>query len=329
MHTVSITRVPSSRATIAAGTMPPRVMQITASKGPEDASRHASARASRWNWSHDTGKTFGGGGAELVLTNPIASDLDCMRPSILPNLIEAAGRNARRGFPDVALFEIGPIYRNDRPEGQVATISAVIAPHASRSWAGAGADALFSLKSDLMALLEELGAPALQVAQGQTSSWWHPGRSARLQLGPKLVVAEFGELHPSILKALDTDGPVYGFEINLDVLPEPKRKATKTRPALEASTLMPLSRDFAFVVAADTAAGDLVRAVAGADKALIQEVRVFDVYQGTGIPEGFKSVGIEVVLQPRDKTLTDVEIETLSGQVLKAAEKATGARLRT
>lgn len=274
-------------------------------------------------------ETFGGGGAELVLTNPIASDLDCMRPCILPNLIEAAGRNARRGFPDVALFEIGPVYRNDRPEGQVATISAVIAPHAPRSWAGAGADALFSLKSDLMALLEELGAPALQVAQGQTSAWWHPGRSARLQLGPKLVVAEFGELHPSILKALDTDGPVYGFEINLDVLPEPKRKATKTRPALEASTLMPLSRDFAFVVAADTAAGDLVRAVAGADKALIQDVRVFDVYQGTGIPEGFKSVGIEVVLQPRDKTLTDVEIEALSGQVLKAAEKATGARLRT
>lgn len=274
-------------------------------------------------------ETFGGGAAELVLTNPIASDLDCMRPSILPNLIEAAGRNARRGFPDVALFEIGPVYRNDRPEGQVTTISAVIAPHAPRSWSGAAGDALFGLKSDLMALLEELGAPALQVAQGQTSPWWHPGRSARLQLGPKLVVAEFGELHPGVLKALDTDGPVYGFEINLDVLPEPKRKATKTKVALEASALMPLSRDFAFVVTAETPAGDLVRAVAGADKALIQEVRVFDVYQGTGIPEGFKSVGIEVLLQPRDKTLTDVEIEALSGQVLKAAEKATGARLRT
>jgi phenylalanyl-tRNA synthetase beta chain len=132
-----------------------------------------------------------------------------------------------------------------------------------------------------------------------------------------------------VLKALDTDGPVYGFEINLDVLPEPKRKATKTKAALEASALMPLSRDFAFVVAAGTAAGDLVRAVAGADKALIQDVRVFDVYQGTGIPEGFKSVGIEVVLQPKDKTLTDSEIEALSAQVLKAAEKATGARLRT
>ena len=274
-------------------------------------------------------ETFGGGAAELVLTNPIASDLDCMRPSILPNLIEAAGRNARRGFPDLALFEIGPIYRNDRPEGQVTTISAVVAPHAPRSWSGAGNDALFGLKSDLLALLEELGAPVLQVAQGQTSSWWHPGRSARLQLGPKLVVAEFGELHPGVLKALDTDGPVYGFEINLDVLPEPKRKATKTRPALEASALMPLSRDFAFVVAADTAAGDLVRAVAGADKALIQDVRVFDVYQGTGIPDGFKSVGIEVVLQPKDKTLTEAEIEALSAQVLKAAEKATGARLRT
>ena len=308
---------------------------LTVRQGRVRTARRALA-ASGYNetitWSflkRSVAETFGGGGAELVLTNPIASDLDCMRPSILPNLIEAAGRNARRGFPDLALFEIGPIYRNDQPEGQVATISAVVAPHAPRSWSGPGNDALFGLKSDLMTLLDELGAPSLQVAQGQTSPWWHPGRSARLQLGPKLVVAEFGELHPGVLKALDTDGPVYGFEINLDVLPEPKRKATKTKAALEASALMPLSRDFAFVVAAGTAAGDLVRAVAGADKALIQDVRVFDVYQGTGIPEGFKSVGIEVVLQPKDKTLTDSEIEALSAQVLKAAEKATGARLRT
>ncbi|HQP20583.1 MAG TPA: phenylalanine--tRNA ligase subunit beta, partial [Phenylobacterium sp.] len=244
---------------------------------------------------------FGGGQPQLVITNPIASDLDCMRPSALPNLIEAAGRNARRGFADVALFEIGPLYRGDQPEDQVTTIAAILAPHPPRHWAGAGSDALFELKADLVALLDELGAPPLQTAQGSNADWWHPGRSARLQLGPKTVVAEFGELHPRILKALDVEGPVYGFEINLDVLPEPKRKATKTKPALELSALMPLSRDFAFLVEDKVAAGDLSRPILGVDKALIREAWVFDVYKGQGVPEGFKSLAVEVVLQPKDK----------------------------
>ncbi|MFD1189192.1 phenylalanine--tRNA ligase subunit beta [Phenylobacterium conjunctum] len=271
---------------------------------------------------------FGGGQPQLVITNPIASDLDCMRPSALPNLIEAAGRNARRGFADVALFEIGPLYRGDQPEDQVTTIAAILAPHPPRHWAGAGSDALFELKADLVALLDELGAPPLQTAQGSNADWWHPGRSARLQLGPKTVVAEFGELHPRILKALDVEGPVYGFEINLDVLPEPKRKATKTKPALELSALMPLSRDFAFLVEDKVAAGDLSRPILGVDKALIREARVFDVYKGQGVPEGFKSLAVEVVLQPKDKTLTDAEIEALSAKIVAAVEKTVGGKLR-
>jgi phenylalanyl-tRNA synthetase beta chain len=276
----------------------------------------------------ETAALFGGGADALVITNPIAAELDCMRPSILPNLIEAAGRNARRGFPDVALFEIGPFYLGDQPGDQITSIAGVVAPHAPRRWDGKGEDPLFQLKADLLSLLSELGAPAsLQVAQTGLSEWWHPGRAAALRLGKNTLV-EFGELHPRILKALDVEGPVYGFELILDSIPEPKRKATKGRPALTLSPLMPLSRDFAFVVAADTAAGDLVRAAAGADKQLISDVRVFDVYQGPGVPDGAKSVAVEVILQPRDKTLTDAEIEQVSARVVAAAEKAVGAKLR-
>src|SRR5690606_31810166 len=174
----------------------------------------------------------------------------------------------------------------------------------------------------------ETGAPPLQIAQGKASDWWHPGRSARLQLGPKTVIAEIGELHPRILKALDVDGPLYGFEVIVEAIPEPKKKPTKTRPALALSPLMPLRRDFAFIVDAAVPAGDLVKAVAGADKALIAEARVFDLYQGKGVPEGAKSLAVEVVLQPREKTLTDAEIEALSARIVAAAERAVGARLR-
>jgi phenylalanyl-tRNA synthetase beta chain len=272
---------------------------------------------------------FGGGQSELVLTNPIASDLDCMRPSVLGNLIEAAARNARRGFDDVALFEVGPIYRGDQPGDQLTVVTGLVAPHPPKSWIKARPDPLFALKADLLALLDELGAPALQIVQGQASPWWHPGRSARLQLGPKNVIAEFGEIHPRVLKALDAEGPMLGFELVLEAIPEPKKKAVKTKPALQLSQLMPLSRDFAFVVDEQTPAGEVVRPILGVDKQLITEARVFDVYQGQGVPAGKKSIAVEVTLQPREKTLTDAEIEALSGKIVAAAEKAVGAKLRT
>jgi phenylalanyl-tRNA synthetase beta chain len=273
---------------------------------------------------------FGGGQAELVLANPIAAELDCMRPSILPNLIEAAARNADRGFADVALFEIGPVFSGDRPQDQRTAITAVLAPHPPKRWDGQKADDLFALKADLMSLLDQLGAPvaSLQVAQAAAASWWHPGRSARLQLGPKAVLAEFGALHPAALAALDAEGPIYGFEIWLEAVPEPKRKAIKTRAALTLSPFMPLRRDFAFVVDAGAAAADLVRAVASADKALIDRVWVFDVYTGAGVPAGKKSLALEVTIQPNDHTLTDAEIEALSTRIVAAAEKAVGAKLR-
>ena len=273
-------------------------------------------------------RLFGGGDDRLRLANPIASELDCMRPSALPNLIEAAARNARKGFADAAIFEVGPNFRGDEPQDQWAAVAALIAPHAPRRWDGGSADPLFALKADLLALLDEMGAPTLQVVQGQNASWWRPGRSARLQLGPKTIIAEFGELHPAILKALDAEGPMLAFELNLDAIPEPKKKATKTKAALDLSPLMPLSRDFAFLVAADTAAGELVRPIVAADRALIAEARVFDVYHGQGVPDGMKSVAVEVTIQPREKTLTESEIDALSGRIVAAAEKAVGARLR-
>ncbi|HZZ30500.1 MAG TPA: phenylalanine--tRNA ligase subunit beta [Phenylobacterium sp.] len=293
------------------------------------------AEAVTWSFMRTAwAQLFGGGDEKLRLTNPIASDLDCMRPSILPNLIEAAARNARQGFADAALFEVGPTFKGDQPADQLTIVAALIAPHAPRSWAGKAADPLFALKADLMALLEEMGAPNLQIAQGgqgggPASSWWHPGRSARLQLGPKTVVAEFGELHPAILKALDAEGPMLAFELDLGAIPEPKKKATKTKPALTLSSLMPLSRDFAFLVDQATPAGELVRPILAADKALIANARVFDVYQGKGVPEGQKSVAIEVTVQPTEKTLTDPEIEALSARIVAAAEKAVGAKLRS
>ena len=288
------------------------------------------AEAVTWSFMRTAwAKLFGGGADNLRLSNPIASDLDCMRPSALPNLIDAAARNARQGFADAAIFEVGPIFLGDQPQDQRTVVAALVAPHPARSWDGAAADPLFALKADLLALLDEIGAPNLQVVQGEASAWFHPGRSARLQLGPKTLVAEFGELHPRVLKDLDAEGPMLAFELTLDAIPEPKRKPTKTKPALTLSALMPLTRDFAFLVDLSVPAGEVVRPILGADKALIAAARVFDVYQGKGVPEGQKSVAIEVTVQPIEKTLTDAEIEALSARIVAAAEKAVGAKLRS
>jgi phenylalanyl-tRNA synthetase beta chain len=274
-------------------------------------------------------RLFGGGAETLVLENPISPELDCMRPSVLPSLIDAAGRNARRGFADCALFEIGPVFAGTEPGDERTAIAAVLAPHGPRRWDHGAAEDVFSVKADLTALLDELGAPVanLRVAQNDPAPWWRPGRAARLQLGPKAVLAEFGEIHPKVLAALDVAGPIYGFEIWVEAIPEPKKKAVKTRPAPALSPLMPLSRDFAFVVAGATPAGDLVRAAQSADRALIAGVRVFDVYEGPGVAEGQKSVAVEVTIQPRERTLADAEIEALSARIVAAASKA-GAVLR-
>lgn len=312
----------------AGGVLSPRQARVRTARRALAALGYAEAVT--WSFTkQSTAALFGGGDDRLVLENPIAADLDCMRPSALPNLIQAAARNAARGFADAALFEIGPIYLGDGPADQRTVIAGLVAPHAARHWAGAGEDALFTLKGDLTTLLEEIGAPvaSLQLVQGQNRDWWHPGRSARLQLGPKNVMVEFGELHPRVLKALDADGPMLGFEIVLDNVPEPRGKSGKARGSADLSALMPLTRDFAFVVEDAKPVGDLVRAATGADKALIADVRVFDVYRGKGVDDGFKSVALEVVIQPREATLTEAEIEALTAKVVGAVEKQ-GGKLR-
>ena len=284
-----------------------------------------------WSFtSRRNAELFGGGGERLAVANPIAAELDWMRPSALPGLVEAAARNAARGRPDAALFEIGPVFAGDRPQDQATAVAALLSARPPRGWEGDAASPLFRLKGDLLALLETLGAPvaSLQTVQGAASPWWHPAQAARLQLGPKAVVAEWGALHPSVLKAMDAPGPLFAFELRLQALPEPKRRPTKTRGPADLPALQPVWRDFAFVVEEARAAGELVRAAAGADKALVAEARVFDVYRGPGVPEGAKSVALEVRLQPRDRTPTDDELEAVCARIVAAVEK-TGARLRS
>ncbi len=273
---------------------------------------------------------FGGGEESLVLENPIAADLDCMRPSILPNLVEAVGRNQRRGFPDAALFEIGPVLAGDTGADQRTTAAAVLAPQTSKRWDGSRGEDLYTLKADLLALLDEAGAPtaSLQTVQDQAPPGWRPGRFARLTLG-KTTVAQFGEIHPRALEALGAEGPIFAFEAWIEAIPEGRKKAAKTKPALKLSPLMPLTRDFAFVIGRETPAESLTRAVAGADRALIAGVRVFDVYEGDGVPAGEKSVAVEVAIQPLERTLNEKDLEALSEKIVAAAGKAMGARLRT
>ncbi len=265
----------------------------------------------------------------LMLVNPISSDLDAMRPTLIGNLVEAAARNSDRGLTDVALFEIGGAYQGDGPEDQQEVAAGLRSGQAvGRHWnmASRALDA-FDAKGDALAALEACGAPTenLQVTT-DAPGWYHPGRSGSLRLGPK-VLAVFGEVHPKILKAVGLRGPAVAFEVYLQEIPVPK-KSTNLRPALEASAFQPVRRDFAFVVDAEITAEKLLRAAKGADRALIAEVKLFDHYVGKGVPDGSKSLAIEVTLQPRDKTLTDAEIEAVSAKIIAQVGKATGGTLR-
>ena len=271
----------------------------------------------------------------LKLANPIASDLSDMRPSLLPGLLKAAQRNADRGFGDMALFEVGQIFRDDDEKSQFMATCAVRRGSArlagaGRHWDGAlkNADA-FDAKADAFAVLNALGIPTggLQVTQGGPD-YFHPGRSATLQFGPKMIVGAFGELHPRTLAALDVKGPVVAFELLLDLLPPPKAKPTKVKAKLALSDFQPVTRDFAFVVARDVAAGDLVKTALAADRALITDAQVFDIYEGAGVGDGKKSVAIAVTLQPRDKTLTDAEIDAIGGKIVAEIGKRYNAALR-
>jgi phenylalanyl-tRNA synthetase beta chain len=304
------------------------------------ASRALAARgldeAVTWSFISNADATrFGGGSEDRQLANAIASDMTDMRPSLLPGLIAGARRNANRGFADVAQFEVGQVFLSDQPEGQHTYASGLRTGTArltgsGRHWSGkAEAVTVWDAKADLAAVLDALGVDIDKVqVLPEPASWSHPGRGGRIALGPKVTLGWFGELHPALCAELDIEGPVAAFEIDLDALPEPRRKATRTKPALDLSPFQPVSRDFAFVMDRGVTAAAILKAARGADKVLIKDVGIFDVFEGSHVGEGKKSVAIEVVLQPRDKTLTDEEIDTVSAAVVAAVTKTTGGELR-
>ncbi|MEL6318005.1 MAG: phenylalanine--tRNA ligase subunit beta, partial [Pseudomonadota bacterium] len=274
------------------------------------------------------------GGAKAALENPIASDKSHMRPSLLPGLLAAAARNQARGFGDLALFELGPVFHGAEP-GEQSEVAACLRVGASepRGWTGGRrAVDLYDAKADAEAALAAIGAPVEKLQSVRDAGpWMHPGRSARLKLGPKTVLAEFGELHPSVLAAFDVKGPAMAAVIHLENAPPPKAKGP-ARPALTLHDLQTVERDFAFVVDARVEAETVLRAARGAEKKLIAGVAVFDVFDGpkaaAQLGAGKKSLAISVTLQPVGKSLTDEEIDAVAAKVVAAVEKAAGARLR-
>ena len=272
---------------------------------------------------------FGGGTDETRLENPISSDMSHMRPDLLPGLLQAAARNQARGFADMALFEVGPAFSGGEPgEEQIMVSGLLVGRTGPRDVHGAArAVDVYDVKADAEAVLAAIGAPAkVQVLRG-ADAWWHPGRHGKVCLDPKKVLGIFGEVHPRVLAAMDVKGPAMAFTIYPAEVPLP-RKSGATRPALQISDLQAVERDFAFVVDTDVEALTLVNAAKGADKNLIEDVRVFDEFIGGSLGEGKKSLAITVRLQPSDKTLKDADIEAVGAKVVEKVTKATGGVLR-
>jgi phenylalanyl-tRNA synthetase beta chain len=274
---------------------------------------------------------FGGAPQSLRLINPISADLDVMRPSILPNLIAACARNAHRGLPDSALFEVGPQYRGNAPGDQQTAAAGVRSGRSSpRHWAQPPrpVDA-FDAKADALALLAGLEAPvdALTVS-AEAPGWYHPARSGTIRLGPATVVAVFGEIHPRVLREMEMGGPLAAFEVFLDAAPARKPRPGSARPPLRLSPFQPVERDFAFVMDEAVPAARVVEAARTADPALIADVRVFDVFAGASLGSGRKSLAITVIIQPTERTLTEADFEAVSSRIAERVEQATGGVLR-
>ncbi|MAU20068.1 MAG: phenylalanine--tRNA ligase subunit beta [Martelella sp.] len=315
-------------------------LQIRSRAARRELAARGMLEAVTWSFiPEDQARLFGGGAPSLKLSNPIAADMSDMRPSLLPGLLTAARRNAAIGHGDVALFEVAATYENDRPEGQrrvaggirrgTATLSG-----SGRMWSNADTGAgravgVFDAKADALAVLEACGLPMgnVQIVSGGPD-WYHPGRSGTIRMGPKIVLGHFGEFHPKALEALDVSGRLAGFEIFIDAMPEPKKKPTRTKPALTLSPFQAVTRDFAFVVDRTVEAGAIERAAAGADRKLITGVTVFDIFEGASLGEGKKSVAIEVAIQPAERTLTDEDFETLTKKIVANVGKSTGGVIR-
>uniref|UniRef100_UPI003B524854 phenylalanine--tRNA ligase subunit beta n=1 Tax=Roseovarius indicus TaxID=540747 RepID=UPI003B524854 len=272
---------------------------------------------------------FGGGTDAEMLANPISSEMSHMRPALLPGLLQAAARNQARGIMDMALFEVGQAFHGGEPDEQHLLATGILVGRTGPKDVHGQSRAvdLYDAKADAEAVLSAIGAPAkVQILRG-AREWWHPGRHGKICLGPKKVLGIFGEMHPKVLREMDVKGPVVGFTIWPAEVPLP-RKAGANRGALKVSGLQAVERDFAFVVDAQVEALNLVNAAAGADKALIEDVRVFDEFIGGSLGEGKKSLAITVRLQPTDSTLKDADIEAVSQKIVEKVEKATGGVLR-
>ena len=280
-------------------------------------------------------EAFGGGAPELALANPIASDMSDMRPSLLPSLLAAAKRNVDRGTGDLAIFEVSHVYHGMEPQDQHRAAGGIRRDTArlentGRAWSGnAEAVSWLDAKEDAFAVLAACGMdPSKVQIEAGAANWYHPGRSGTIKLGPKVTIGTFGEFHPMTLELMDVTGPLCGFEIFLDAIPAPRKKANRSKGALSVSSLQPVKRDFAFVMDKSVQAALVLRAANGADKKLISNVRVFDVFEGASIGEDKKSLAIEVTIQPTDKSLTDEEIEAIATKVVENVNKTTGGELR-
>lgn len=274
----------------------------------------------------DHAKAFGGGNDAMRVDNPISSDLDCMRPTVLIHLLLAGQRNADKGYPGSSLFEAGPVYRSTEPDGQTLSVAGMRRIETERHWAGNRIPDALTVKGDVLSVLSAMAANVdnLQLSKPM-GDYWHPGRSGRLQMGPKNILADFGEIHPNVLKTLGIDGRVAAFEIWPESLPsKTKKSASKAKGALKLSEFMPVHKDFAFIVSEETKSGDIIKAARGADKQLISDVSLFDVYRGKGVEDGFKSLAIDVTLIPTDATLTDKDIETVMDKIITQVQKAGG-----
>ena len=310
-------------------------IQIRTRRAKRALAARGMVEAVTWSFiSKPAAELFGGGQPALALANPIASDLSNMRPSLLPGLIAAAQANANRGSTDLALFEVGQLFKGDKPENQMVAAAGVRHGIASsngigRHWSGSAMTGALDAKADAFAVLAAAGAPmqALQIGPGG-AGWLHPGRSGTIQIGPQNILGYFGELHPRTLEALGADGPLIAFEVILDRIPDARQKPTRAKPLLELSAFQPVSRDFAFIVDRNVKSGDIVRAAQGIDKKLITAVTVFDVYEGKGIDAASKSVAIAVTIQPREKTLTDQEIDAVAAKIVAEVTRKTGGSLR-
>ncbi len=272
---------------------------------------------------------FGGGDDTTMLENPISSEMSHMRPDLLPGLLQAAARNQARGYADLSLFEAGPVFRDGEPGEQQTQIAGLLVGRTGpKDVQGSSRPVdLYDAKADAEAVLAAIGAPAKVQILRDGDTWWHPGRHGKICLGPKKVLGVFGELHPRVLQAMDIKGPAVVFTIWPEQVPMP-RKSGATRSALHLRDLQAVERDFAFVVDADVEALTLVNAAAGADKALIEDVRVFDEFIGGSLGEGKKSLAITVRLQPVEETLKEKEIEAVAEKIIAKVTKATGGVLR-